>query len=209
LGSILPLWYLDVPGENFFNNHTRRYEMEKETVTQVVTTYGIIDLPTMDTTISDLSIIAGLDHHYHFKVVGYGEIPDIEWTTTDGYRIEPVAFPPRGLKRVMCLLEEDIPILGYVVIHEPKPAKKPVEKKPEVQAFKIVKPAPPIVPARDSSGEVLKAVGQVVTAFVAIMGIVLMVVIRVGMTAVMIDPMIIVVLDDPQRTWLQIESYYD
>jgi hypothetical protein len=155
-----------------------------------------LDVSIFDTTLSDRAIAAGLRHHYHFKVVDYG-VPPTAPFYHGLYFIEPVAIPPRGLDRIMCLVRYDIPILGYVVIHEPKVTE---EKQEEVRDFKI---AEPIVPERDTSGEdALKAVGAVLGAVALGMGFMFLLALR-------IDPMLICVLDDPQKTWLQIEAWYE
>jgi hypothetical protein len=149
----------------------------------------------LDTTLSDRAIAAGLRRHFHFDVVGYGPVP-LEPYHQGFYYIEPVSVPPRGLNKITCLRENDIPILGYVVIHEPKVTE---EKKEEVPDFKIK----PIVPAGDISGEdVLKVVAGVLGALAVGMGMMLMI-------AIQADPILICILDDPQKTWLRIETWYD
>jgi hypothetical protein len=171
-------------------------EIQMNTQTESKVYVAQLELTVMDTRLSDRAILAGSRRHYIFKVVNYGPVPLAPYTREDGYWIEPVSIPPRGLDRIMCLVRADIPILGYVVVHEPKPQ----EKKEEVRDFKISKP---IVPARENSGEeVLKTVGAVAGAAAVGLGFLFLLALR-------IDPMLIVVLDDPQKTWLQIEAWYE
>lgn len=145
------------------------------------------------------AIAVGRRNHWRFQVIECDEMPKepilkSEWwyEPTDKYSI-----PEDGRERISAIELAGIKTVGFMVAHEaprllaaPKPQPKPMPKpqtKPKVEI--------------DFSGVVQTITRLVVAGFVGLVGM-------VGLVfAVLLDPAIIVVLED--GTWVKVMTWYE
>lgn len=135
--------------------------------------------------LAEKAIEIGRQKHWRFKVVGYGQVPNRPFYR-GAWWFEPVKELPDGKDRLDALRASGIDFKGFVVAHEVVL----VETKPET---KIQTQTPDILPVL---GDVFKIVGQVTLSLLLLTA-----------QAVLIDPALIVILED--GTWLEVMTWYD
>lgn len=142
------------------------------------------------------AVWVGAQNHMMFRVVGSGEVPH-EPYYKDQWWFELVEseaiLPSEGVNRLDLLRRAGINIKSVVIAHEaPKilSAPKPAVKEPQK-------------PDTDILNSFLPILGTVVAAVGAILGLFVMLFVR----AILIDPALIVVLED--GTWLEVMTWYE
>jgi hypothetical protein len=128
--------------------------------------------------------------HWRFRVVGHGELPK-EPSYKDQWWFIPTADPEHGKDRIDVLRRAGVRFKGIVVAHE-APRMLVAPKEPD---FKI-NPSPSIPATNKSTGDLASGLA---------MGLVLL--ISVVFQALLLDPALIVVLED--GTWLEVTTWYE
>src|SRR5258706_11827445 len=129
------------------------------------------------------------------RVVGYGN-PPLKPYYQDGYRLEILesesTTPSEVKERVNILRKSGVRFSHVLIAHEqPKPLKK----------FEIPKEV------IDAARNILPVLGAVLWALASVVGAVLIVMGRIFLFCLTLDPVVIVVLDD--GTWLEIAKWYN
>jgi hypothetical protein len=142
----------------------------------------------------------GRKHHYRFRVIGSGLVPEKPFYQ-GAWWFETVLEPPAG-KNILDLLNRyGVAYKGIVVAHEVSLVEVPDVKEKEKTDFKIAAPSIPATQISESAmNNVMTAVAAGVVAFVGLLGLLLV-------ELVLHDPAVIVVLEDD--TWLEIANYYE
>jgi hypothetical protein len=137
------------------------------------------------------AILVGRQHHWRFKVVGQGEPPS-QPVYKDEWWFETVhTIPEKGKDRLEALQRARVPFKSMIIAHEaPKllTAPKEMPKKQESKSSTT-----PILPAVEAI-----AVG-IVTILLLVFGLMF--------RAVLLDPALIVVLED--GTWVEVMTWYE
>ncbi len=134
------------------------------------------------------AIAVGRRNHWRFRVTGQGELPK-ESAYKNEWWFEPVTDPEYGKERLAALRRAGVRFKGIVIAHE-APRLLVAPKEPD---FKIN----PSIPASNMSTNDL--------ASDLAMGLVLL--ISVFFQAILLDPALIVVLED--GTWLEVMTWYE
>lgn len=137
------------------------------------------------------ALAVGMTNLWLFRVVGTGEVPN-EPTYRDKWWFEPLTaqnIPSEGKRRLDALRKARVPIKGVVYAHEaPKLLMAPKPPKPD---FKI------------SSSDIVTALGDVARVILTVFGVVF----ALFFQAILVDPALIVVLED--GTWVEVMTWYE
>ena len=134
--------------------------------------------------------------HWRFRVIGQGEIPQ-EPSYKDQWWFQPITEPEKGRDRIAALRRAGVPIKGLVIAHE-APRLLSAPKEPD---FKTSSSIP--ASNKTTSDLVNTAAGELAGGLAV--GLVL--VLSLVFEAILIDPALIVVLED--GTWLEVLTWYE
>lgn len=131
------------------------------------------------------------------KVVGWG-VPPLESYYQNGWKLEILkpqeesTIPSEVKTRLKLLRDGGVGFSQVLIAHElPKPIKRLEIPKEVIQA----------------ASDILPVLGAILGGLVSLLGLGVMVVGRVLLFLIALDPVVIVVLDD--GTWLEIAKWYD
>jgi len=128
--------------------------------------------------------------HWRFRVIGQGELPK-EPSYKDQWWFQPITEPEKGKDRIAALRRAGVPIKGLVIAHE-APRLLSAPKEPD---SKINTSIPNLgAPSSDLASGLL-------------MGLVLLG--SLVFQALLVDPALIVVLNDDAHTWLEVMTWYE
>lgn len=149
------------------------------------------------------AIAVGRENHWRFQVIDRDEIPKIPILKSE-LLFEPVdkySIPKDGRERIRAIEFANIRTQGYMIAHEapriltaPKPKPKPVP---------IPKPMPKPQVEIDLSGALKAVTGLLVAGFTGVMGLVSL----LGFMVLLLDPAVIVVLED--GSWIKVMTWYE
>ena len=137
------------------------------------------------------AILAGRRIHQRFKVVGHGDLPEEPFYKDEWWFETIQTMPDKGKACLEELQRAKVHIKGMVIAHEAPRLLTAPKATPKKEDFEV--PANPILPA----------VEVVASVFVTI----LLVVFGLAFRAVLLDPALIVVLED--GTWLEVMTWYE
>jgi hypothetical protein len=128
----------------------------------------------------------GQDNHWRFRIVGQGDVPR-EPVYRDEWWFKALReVPESAVGRLLALRRAGLKFKGVVIAHEaPRQLTAPVEPKEDFKNTNIL-------PALQDAGAVL---GQIFLFMGSLM------------VAAMVDPALIVVLDD--GTWVEVMTWYE
>jgi hypothetical protein len=135
------------------------------------------------------AVRVGYENHWRFRVVGQGEVPKDSFYR-DEWVFEPVEAPQMAQDRLALLKRSGIRFKGFVIAHEaPRLLTAPASKK------------------HDSKNNQTKTIVPETSQFFEKLGEALLFFILIIFQAALLDPALIVVLED--GTWLEVMTWYE